>query len=503
AACTLAAWLMHGAFDQSNLIMVYLLGVTGIAFRYGRGPSIMGALLSVAAFDFFFVQPYLTFAVSDVQYVLTFLVMLTVALVISTLAVQLRAQAELARQRERRTAALYAMTRELASLRGLDPLLQAAARHISAVFGGETALLLPDASGALQPKTGLADGISERERGTAQWVYDHGRMAGRSTDTLPSASATYLPLVAARGPVGVLGVRPADEKRLLDPEQIHLLETFANQTTVAIERAHLAEEAYAAGVQVETERLRNALLSSVSHDLRTPLASITGAASTLLDAEDALPLPVRQELAQTIVDESERLNRLLTNLLEMTRLEAAGVRIRKEWQPLEEVIGVALAQFDRQLGRRPVTVEVPDDLPLVPLDGLLIGQVLANLLDNALKYTPPGSPLALSAAHAGQAVEVRLADAGPGVPEAALAAIFQKFYRVRPDERLAHAGASVGLGLTICQGIIEAHGGRIWAENRPGGGAVFAFTLPLEGEPPALPAIGEEEPDERTADFAD
>jgi len=488
--CTLVADLMHPALELANLVMVYLLGVTGVAFRYGRGPSILASVLSVAAFDFFFVQPYLTFAVSDVQYILTFLVMLVVALTISTLAGQIRAQADLARQRERRTAALYAMTRELASTRGLENLLRAAAGHISAVFESQTMILLPDSAGTLQPYLGMGLALAhdQRERGTAQWVYDHGQMAGMHTETLPSAAAIYLPLVATRGPVGVLGVRPADERRLLDPEQVHLLETFANQTTVAIERAHLAEEAQAATVQVETERLRNALLSSVSHDLRTPLASISGAATTLVDAGDGLDVGIRRELAQTIADEGERLNRLLTNLLEMTRLEAGAVQVRKEWQPLEEVVGSALAHLDRALHERQVSVDVPADLALVPLDSVLIEQVLVNLLDNALKYTPPGSSLAIAAAQEDTSVVVRVADRGSGLPEEALTNVFDKFYRIRSDGDPARpAGASsVGLGLAICRGIVEAHGGRIWAENRPGGGAIFAFTLPLEGEPPAL-----------------
>jgi two-component system sensor histidine kinase KdpD len=490
AFCTLVADLMHPALELSNLVMVYLLGVTGAAFRYGRGPSILASVLSVAAFDFFFVQPYLTFAVSDVQYILTFLVMLVVALTISTLTVQVRAQADLARQRERRTAALYAMTRELASTRGLENLLRAAADHISAVFESQTMILLPDSAGTLQPHLGteLPLAHDQRERGTAQWVYDHGQMAGMHTETLPSAAAIYLPLVATRGSVGVLGVQPADERRLLDPEQVHLLETFANQTAVAIERAHLAEEAQAATVQVETERLRNALLSSVSHDLRTPLASISGAASTLVDTGDQLDVAIRRELAQTIADEGERLNRLLTNLLEMTRLEAGAVQVRKEWQPLEEVVGSALARLDRALDARQVSVAMPADLALVPLDSVLIEQVLVNLLDNALKYTPPGGPLAIAAAQEDAAVVVRVADRGPGLPEQALTSVFDKFYRIRAasDPAGPVSAGSVGLGLAICRGIVEAHGGRIWAENRPGGGAVFAFTLPLDGEPPAL-----------------
>jgi len=330
--CTLLATLIGERLELSNLVMFYLLGVTFVAYRYGRGPSVLASLLSVAAFDFFFVQPYLTFAVSDVQYVLTFIVMLIVALVISTLTVQVRAQANAAQQRERRTATLYALTRELASTRGLDNLLRVAVHHISDVFESETTILLPNLQGQLQtPDKPIFAGADEgRELGAAQWVYDHKQMAGLNTDTLPSAGAIYLPLVATHGTMGVLAVRPGDPRRLLPPDQLHLLETFANGISLAIERARLADEAQNAIVQVETERLRNSLLSSVSHDLRTPLASITGAATTLLQTNGALTAETRHELVATIAEEADRLNRLLTNLLDMTRLEAGAVQVKKE-----------------------------------------------------------------------------------------------------------------------------------------------------------------------------
>ena len=485
--CTLLAALIAGRLELSNMVMLYLLGVTFVAYRYGRGPSVLASILSVAAFDFFFVQPYLTFAVSDVEYILTFIVMLIVALVISTLTVQVRAQATAAQQRERRTATLYAMTRDLASTRGLDNLLRVAIHHISDVFESETMILLPNAQGQLQaPDKPIFSGADEgRELGAAQWVYDHKQMAGLNTDTLPSAGALYLPLVATRGTVGVLAVRPGDPRRLLPPDQLHLLETFANGISLAIERARLADEAQNATVQVETERLRNSLLSSVSHDLRTPLASITGAATTLLQANGALTTVTRHELTATIVEESERLNRLLTNLLDMTRLEAGAVQVNKEWQPLEEVIGTALARMDGQLKTHPVIVHLPSDLPLVPLDSVLIEQVLINLLENAVKYTPAQSQIEISAAQNGDTVVVNVADHGPGLADEEKQRVFDKFYCISPNH--THNGS--GLGLTICRGIIQAHGGQIWIQNRSDGpGAVFIFTLPLDGEPPILEA---------------
>jgi two-component system sensor histidine kinase KdpD len=482
--------------------MVYLLGVVGVARRFGRGPAIWASVLSVGAFDFFFVAPSHTFAVSDVQYLVTFAVMLLVALVISTLTVRLRQQAEAARQRERRTAALYAMSRDLASMRGTDDLLWVAARHISEVFESQVVLLLPDAGGHLQAWEGGVGqreshatgqqrfGLDDRERAVAQWVYDHQQMAGLGTATLPSARALYVPLIASRGTVGVLGVQPAQPRHLLAPEQVHLLETSASQTALALERASLAEAAQRAQVQIETERLRSSLLSSVSHDLRTPLAAITGAASSLLEGDARLATSTRRELLQAIYEETHRLNRLVNDLLEMTRLESGAVQVHKEWQSLAEVVRQVLTHLEARLHDHPLTTNIPTDLPPVPFDDVLIEQVLINLLDNAIKYTPPGSPLefsawctdALSAWLTDNAIVVELADRGPGLPPGDEQRIFEKFYRVQRAGEEKPAG--FGLGLPICRAIVEAHGGRIWAENRPGGGAIFRFTLPFGGTPP-------------------
>ncbi|WP_447975420.1 DUF4118 domain-containing protein [Nitrospira sp. Kam-Ns4a] len=483
ALCSLVAWLLFPAFGTANLIMLYLLGVTVVAARNGRGPSVLASILSVAAFDFLFVPPYWTFAVSDVQYLLTFGVMLVVGLLISGLTARTRQQAELARQRERRTAVLYALSRELATHRLVDNLTQAAVRHIREVFESQVAVFLPDAAGRLmlQPGEGVAFAFDQRNEGVAQWVFEHRQMAGQGTDTLPGAGALYLPLVGTRGPVGVLAVRSEQPGRLLDPEQVHLLEALASQLALAVERARLAEEMQRAQVQAETERLRNAILSSISHDLRTPLAAITGAASGLLAGQETLPPASRRDLAQAIYEEANRLDRLVRNLLDMTRLEVGAVHLHKEWHPLDEVVGAALTRLEGRLRGRRVTTQFPSDLPLVPLDGVLIQQVVINLIENALKYTPADSPIELAAAPQDGAVLFEIADRGPGLQPGDEQRIFDKFYRANPERE-----GGVGLGLTICRGIIEAHGGRIWAENRPGGGAVFRFTLPLEGAEPRL-----------------
>jgi two-component system sensor histidine kinase KdpD len=484
AISTAIAWAMFPYFAVSNLIMVYLLGVIIVATRYGRGGSLLATLLSVAAFDFFFVPPYFTFAVSDTQYLVTFAVMLVVALVISSLAVRIRAQAESAREREQRMAALYAMSRELAGTRGVRELQNVAVRHIAEVFRTQVVVLLPQADGRLAPADGDAAQfpMDASELAVSQWVHEHGQVAGQGTDTLPGASGLYLPLTGSRGSVGVLGLRPQDPRPLQAPEQLHQLEAFASQTALAIERARLAEDAERAQVRAETERLRNSLLSSVSHDLRTPLASITGAASTLLENEAHLDADTRRDLLESLHEEADRLNRLVQNLLEMTRLESGALQLHTEWHPVEEVVGAALGRFGKALARRTVTTRVPPDLPLVPMDDVLIEQVLINLLDNVLKYTPAESPIEVSAEDGGGAVLIEVADRGPGLRAGEERRIFEKFHRAEaaPTQRGA------GLGLAICRGIVNAHGGRIWAENRPGGGVSVRFTLPVKEAPPIL-----------------
>lgn len=484
AISTAIAWAMFPAFGVSNLIMVYLLGVIVVATRYGHGPSLLATLLSVAAFDFFFVPPYFTFAVSDTEYLVTFAVMLVVALVISSLAVRIRAQAESARERERRMAALYAMSRELAGTRGARELREVAVRHIGEVFRTEVVVLLPQPDGPLAPAPGESAQfpMDTSELAVGQWVHEHGQVAGLGTDTLPGASGLYLPLIGSRGTVGVLGLRPRDPRPLQAPEQLHQLEAFASQTALAIERARLAEDAERAQVRVETERLRNSLLSSVSHDLRTPLASITGAASTLLEHEAGLDARTRRDLLETLHEEADRLNRLVQNLLEMTRLESGALQLHSEWHPVEEVVGAALGRFGKALARRPVTTHVPSELPLVPMDDVLIEQVLINLIDNVLKYTPAESPIDVTAEDTGGAVLIAVADRGPGLPPGEERRIFEKFHRTEGAPTVRGAG----LGLAICQGIVRAHGGRIWAENRPGGGVIVRFTLPVKEAPPVL-----------------
>jgi two-component system sensor histidine kinase KdpD len=477
-------------FGEANVVMTYLLGVVIVAFYIGRGPAVLTAIISVLAFNISFVTPRGTLAVSDTRYLLTFAVMITVGLVISTLASRIKQQAEVSRQRERRTAELYEMSREFAGTPAVETLAQIAERHIGSVFDASVMVLLPDDKSQLEAGGWTERSTEERtalanEQGVAQWSFDHRQEAGRGTNTLAGARALYLPLLGTRGTVGVVSVLPceASDDRLQSPDQLHLLETFVNQTALAIERAQLDKEAQAARAQMETEQMRNSLLSSVSHDLRTPLATIQGAASSMLDAGASMDAGTRDELTQSIHDEAERLNRLVTNLLEMTRLQSGATQLKKEWLDVEEVIGSALHRMASQLNGRPLRVDVPDNLPIASFDGVLIEQVLINLLDNAVKYSPAGSPIDIAAQRSAEGVQISIRDRGQGLAAGDEQRVFDRFYRA--DTSLVGAG----LGLSICKGIVDAHGGKIWAESRAGGGAIFNFTLPIEGNPPQMPAL--------------
>jgi two-component system sensor histidine kinase KdpD len=405
--------------------------------------------------------------------------MFVVAFVISRLTIRIREQVNASRQRERRTAALYKLSRELVHERGISQVSAVTIRHINEIFSSKAVVLVPDEKGNLAttvtgPETFA---LEQNELSVAHWCFDHRQRAGLSTDTLPGASALYLPLFTSSKTVGVLGIL-SPTLTMFDQEQIHILESFANQIAMAIERTLLAEEAQQAFLKAETEALRSTLLSSVSHDLRTPLAAITGSSTALLQEDITLDKQSRQELVQTIFEEAEHLNQIIRNVLDMTRLEAKAISVQKEWQSLEEIVGVVLNRLADKLNGRQVTTSIPTNIPLVPFDPLLIEQVLMNLLDNAIKYTPEGTPFELSAEVKGDDVLIEFADRGPGIQPGDEERIFEKFVR------RATVGGGIGLGLTICRAIVNAHGGRIWAENRPGGGSIFRFTIPIVGKPP-------------------
>ena len=485
---TLLGLPLRQLLSPTNVVMLFLAGVVYVAVAWGRGPAMLASVLGVLAFDFFYVPPHLTFAVADTEYVLTFIGLFVVGLVVSTLAARAREQAEAARRRAAQTGELYDLSRDLAAAGGLEELLAALQRHVEQTFDRQAAILLP-AGGRLVVRAASADlALDENELAVADWAYRHGAPAGRNTGTLPAARLRYLPLTTARGVLGVLGVQgPAQPNRQLLPEQLRLLEAFASQGALAIERAELAQQAQQAEVLQATERLQTALLNSISHDLRTPLVSITGALSSMQEDGGVLDAQDRRILVDNAREEAERLNRLVGNLLDMTRLEAGAMKIKRAPADVADLIGSALEQLAGRVAERPVAVQVPEDLPPVAVDFVLMLQVLVNLLDNALKYSPAGSPVEIGAARQGGQVTISVADRGPGIPPEDLGRIFDKFYRV---QRAANGGAGVtgtGLGLSICKGIVEAHGGQLAAENRPDGGARLRVTLPA-----AVEATGDE-----------
>ncbi len=483
AVTTALAWLLFGRFEATNLVMVYLVGVLVVAYRFGRGPAIAASVLSVALFDFLFVAPLYSFAISDTQYLLTFAVMLLVGLTISNLTASIRLQARVAQHRQARTEFLYTMTRELSRAGGLEDVVTIAVQHVARVFEAQAVVLIPNAAGtiAYPQAPGIYGSYHGADLGIARWVYANRVAAGLGTNTLPGAEALYLPLAAAHKLVGVLAVLPSRRERLLIPEQRHLLETFAAQIAAAAERVQLAADAAKLARQAETESLRNSLLNAISHDLRTPLAVLVGASSSLLADADRLSDGARRELAATVHDEATRMTALVNNLLDMARLESGAIALAREWTPLEEIVGSVLVRLREPLAAHPVTVALPPELPLLNVDSVLVGQLLANLLENAAKYTPSGAPIEIAAQILPGRVAVEVADRGPGIPEGEEEKLFDKFYRLQREA----AQSGVGLGLAICKAIVAAHGGTIRAANRSGGGAVFRFELPA-GEPPRV-----------------
>lgn len=482
AVSTAIAFAMYPFLELTNLVMVYLLGATIAGLRLGRGPSVVTAVTSVLAFDYCFVPPRYTFAVEDVQYLITFIVMLIVALVIATLMASVRQQTRVAGARERRTALLYAMSRELTATRGIASMARVAVKHVAEVFQCQAVVLLPDAVGKLgfPRESPLEESFRKSDLAVAQWVADHGRRAGLGSDTLPASAGAYLPLGERDRTYGVLAVLPANARRVLLPEQSHLLETFAGQVALALERAKLSDAAESSRVAAENESFRNTLLASISHDLRTPLAVIAGAGSTLARPTPALDENTRISLGQSIEGKAHEMSELVSNVLDLIRLESGQVKLRRDWQALDDLVGAALHRLEGRLANHPVDVNLPQELPPVYVDATLIVQVLYNLLDNAVKHTPSGTGIDISAVVDGPALRVTVDDKGPGLPHLEPARLFDKFQRGNAEGPIV----GVGLGLTICRAILHAHGGTIEAHNRAGGGARFEFTLPLN-EPAA------------------
>lgn len=463
-----------GFYAALGLIVTIAL----IGSRFGRGPALCAVVVACVAVELM-KTPEGALAFDRVLRLSVAVMLLLTAWHSSALAERGRRQADAARIDEHRLTALYKLSSELARTMSDTEIAECASRHVKHTVPGQVVILQP-ADDRLVPLAPTdAELIADpTEYGTANEAFDRGRAIGRGTDTLPNAQALYLPLTAAGRTIGVLGIAPEQPQQLLNPAERQLLDAMTGPVALALQRVHLADEANRAKERAREEELRGSLLSSVSHDLRTPLAGITGAAETILQNEDALGADVRRDLTQTIYDEAERLGRLVTNLLDMTRLETGTVTLRTDWASLEDTIGSALTRLERKLAGRDIQVSLAPDLPLLALDEVLFEQMILNLLENACKYTPPDSPIRVAAKVLGGRVVVEVADRGPGLPAGKEEKIFDKFYRV---EKRVHG---FGLGLAICRAIAVAHGGTITAENRPGGGAVFRITLPIGDGPP-------------------
>ncbi|OZI65318.1 sensor histidine kinase [Bordetella genomosp. 1] len=469
--------LAYPALHQTNIVMFFLLAVVGVALRHGRGPAALASVVSVGLFDFFFVQPYSSFAVSDVQYLLTFVVLLGVGLLIGQLTAGLRAQAETSTRREADARGLYEFARELSSALLLDQIMQAAAPFLHAAFGARSALYVLRLDDRLHLAAPIDPAMSAPESAVAQWVFDHGRPAGAGTATLSNSPLLYLPL---KGPMHVRGVlvlqAPDGPALYARHEARRQAEAYATLIAIALERQHYVEVAQQALVNVESEKLRGSLLAAVSHDLRTPLTGLMGMAEALSRGTgDA------RGQALAIRDQARRMHAMVVNLLDMARLQNHAP-IKPEWQSIEELVGAALAASREALAAHRIVVQPLSSLPLVECDALLIERVLCNLLENAAKYTPAAGTITLSAQAREGEMQVSVSDDGPGVPPGSERRIFQKFSRGERES----ATPGVGLGLAVCQAIVEAHRGRIWVEPVAPHGARFTFTLPL-GAAPALP----------------
>lgn len=483
---TMLMLFVRDFLESASLVMIYLIAIVGIALRYGRGPSLLSTLLAAFSFNFFFVSPYYSFKMSEEQHTVTFLVLLAAGIVIGTQTSRLRMQAVYARKREKSTEMLLTMSRELSATRDKVTLAQIAAQHVADIADSDIFIWLPDHKGQLQTLVAETEVEEQkvdpvRDESVALWAFTHRQNAGLGTDTLPGSRMLCLPLSGSGGVVGVLGAMPhAADTGAYATEQVEMLESLASVIASALERAASAELVEKTLIEAESEKLRNVLLSSVSHDLRTPLAAITGAASALLIEGGKLGDEHRKELLKSIHEEGARLARMVTNLLDVSSLESGLVKLNKELYFIEELIGSALMRVEGKLSDHKVITNIEHGLPLLRMDGLLIEQVLVNLLENAADYTPPGTTVTISAITEKPDIHVVIADNGPGIPKGDEERIFDKFY--------AGAGRSAaggGLGLAICRGIIHAHGGKIWAQNAPEGGAIFTFTMPIrsvEGE---------------------
>jgi len=462
--------------SPTNIVIFYLLAVVLAALRLGFKQALLTAFLGVLAFDFFFVPPYWSLAVEDTEYLVTFAGLFIVGAVISKLVSRVRSQAEAVKSREAQTSSLYALSRDLAGAVNLDDIFLAAVNRTAESMNAQIAILLPQGE-SLNVQAGSSGlSLGEKERSVALWTFHNGQLAGRGTETLSSSSLLYVPLLSRGNVHGVMGIKMNQPEDTLSPSQQRLVEAYASQTAQAIERVHLAKRAEKSQLLEATERLERSLLNSISHDLRTPLSSISGALSSLRYEGSQLDGESKREMIELAWEEAGRMNRFITNLLDITRLEAGVLKIKREPYDFQDLLGSCTVSLEPRLKGRKIHIHLPPNLPLIPMDSVLMFQVLINLLDNALKYSPPDGVIEVSAQVRDNGLEVGVTDEGPGIPEEYLVQVFNKFFRLNRSEEVS----GTGLGLAISKGIIEAHEGKIRAENRPGGGSKIIFTLPFK-----------------------
>ncbi|MEG9505450.1 MAG: DUF4118 domain-containing protein, partial [Methylorubrum extorquens] len=476
------ALLLEPSTGVENADLMLLTAVVAVAVRWGLGPSLAAVVAASLSYNFFFLPPVYTFTIADPTNVAAFLLFTLVAVLVSNLAARARLSAVVSQGRAKATERLFGFSRKLAACGTLDDVLWATSAQVAAMLRVRVVLLLPDAQTvAVRAGYPPEDMLDEADLAAAQWAFDNERPAGRGADTLPGAKRLFLPMRTGRGTIGVIGLDADGTGPILTPEGRRLLDALADMGALALERVRLVEDLDRAERDAETDRLARALLTSISHDLRTPLASVLGAASTLRDLDGALPVEAKAELLTTIIEESERLNRFIVNLLDMTRLEAGAVAPNLAPQDVAETIDTALRRTQKILAGHRVAVEIAPDLPTLRLDPVLFEQVLVNLLDNAAKYAPEGSTVTLRARQDGRTVRIEVLDEGFGLPEADVERVFDKFYRVRKSDRVR---AGTGLGLAISRGFVEAMGGTVTAGNRRDrSGATFTVTLPVPAQP--------------------
>lgn len=482
ATATALSYAGRAVLAVPDIVMLYMLGIMLVAARFGRGPSSLAAALSVASYDFFVVPPVFEFVVDDTRHLLTFATMFTVGLIMSGLTSRIRRQEQQARSREARTAALYALSRELGSAANEKEAAGIVARHAARVFERGAAVAI-ESQGGGQSLVATAGDVpfGGTEQQIAEWAFTHAEATGRGTAREPSDQISCFPLRTGSAVVGVLVLASAGSGEA-PSDDLDFIDAFAHQGALTIVRVRLAEEAKSSALRAETEQMRSSLLSTVSHDFRTPLAAITGAATTLRDDAKSVSTEQRADLVVTICEEAERLERLVGNLLHMTRVESGSLEVKREWISLEELLASAVARVEPTLGGRAVPIELPEELLIVSVDALLLEQVFVNLLENAAKYTPPEGPIEIRAKVSGDSLVIDVADHGPGIAADRLESIFEKF------SRGTHPGRpGAGLGLPICRGIVQAHGGTLVALARPEGGAVLRMSLPIATNAPPLP----------------